>query len=197
MAVEIPDKGLDCNIGGTATLAVDAGAPAVALIADTFVGAFRQHPAGVTVVTLEGARGPVGFTATSVVSISLEPPLLSFAISTASSCWPELQGADTCVVNLLAADQHLTARRFASRGVNRFDPPTVWERLSTGEPVLTGVAAWLQCRIGEKVVAGDHRVVIAHVLDGRIQRRGTPLIYHDGDYSTVGERFGATDAMSP
>jgi flavin reductase (DIM6/NTAB) family NADH-FMN oxidoreductase RutF len=161
---------------------------------ELFVSVFRQHPAGVTVVTLDDRGCPVGFTATSVVSVCAEPPLLSFSISTKSSCWSAVQRTPTCVVNLLASDQHGTARRFAARGVDRFETPTRWGRLSTGEPVLTGAAAWLRCQLGEMVAAGDHRVVIAHVVDARIDRQGSPLLYHDGEYSTLGARLAPSCA---
>ncbi len=148
-----------------------------------FARAFRHHPAGVTIVTLDGGRGPVGFTATSVTSVSVRPPLLSFSVATASSCWPAVRDGEICVVNVLAAHQHGVARRFAARGVDRFGPPTSWQRLSTGEPVLRGARLWVCARIVERVLAGDHRVVIARVTDVHpVAVEGEPLVYHDGDY---------------
>jgi flavin reductase (DIM6/NTAB) family NADH-FMN oxidoreductase RutF len=151
-----------------------------------FARAFRHHPAGVTIVTLDSGRGPVGFTATSVTSVSARPPLLSFSVATASSCWPAVRDGDTCVVNVLAAHQHGVARRFALRGVDRFGPPTSWERLSSGEPVVCGARLWVCARIVERVPAGDHRVVIARVTDIHpLSVEGRPLVYHDGEYASL------------
>ena len=157
-----------------------------------FVRAFRRHPAGVTVITLDGGRGPVGFTATSVTSVSVRPPLLSFSVATASSCWPAVRDGDACVVNVLAAHQHGVARRFALRGVDRFGAPTCWERLATGEPVLSGARLWLCAQIIERVLAGDHRVVIARVTEvHRGAGEGQPLVYHDGEYVGLGPMHAA------
>jgi flavin reductase (DIM6/NTAB) family NADH-FMN oxidoreductase RutF len=169
-----------------------AGESKASISAEIFVGVFRHHPAGVTVITLDSALGPVGFTATSVVSISVEPPLLSFAISSKSSCWPPVERSSSVVINLLTADQHHVARRFSARGIDRFGTPTRWRRLSSGEPILTESAAWLRCRIIERVEAGDHRVVIALATDGCTARGAMPLVYHDGEYSTLGVRLAGS-----
>jgi len=162
-------------------------APRAVVDATEFIQAFRYHPAGVTVITLDGERGPVGFTATSVTSVSARPPLLCFSVATASSCWPVVRDVDACVVNILAAYQHGVARRFALRGVDRFCAPTCWERLATGEPVLSGARLWLCARIVERVLAGDHHVVIARVTAVHPSSiGGQPLVYHDGEYVGLG-----------
>lgn len=54
---------------------------------DLLRSVFRQHAAGVAVITARGDEGPVGFTATSLASVSAEPPLISFGIGTGASSW--------------------------------------------------------------------------------------------------------------
>ena len=71
-----------------ASLAVE-GAPAVS--ADAFKAFFRGHPAGVAVITAIGDDGPVALTASSVSSVSVDPPLLIFSISSLSSATPTLR----------------------------------------------------------------------------------------------------------
>ncbi|WP_322760657.1 flavin reductase family protein [Frankia sp. Cr2] len=152
----------------------------------TYRGVFRRHAAGVTVVTLDGPSGPVGFTATSVASLSLEPPLISLSVSSVSSSWPALLHADTVVVHLLSDGQDDTAQRFAAKGVDRFAPPTRWTRLPTGEPVLTETAAWVRARLEHRIVTGDHRLLVARVLQAHVEDDDArPLIYHNGRYGTL------------
>ncbi|MCK9929101.1 flavin reductase family protein [Frankia sp. Mgl5] len=147
--------------------------------------AFRRHAAGVTVVTMIGPRGPVGFTATSVASLSADPPLLSLSLSATSSSAPALLAAGTLVVHLLSDGQQELAARFATSGIDRFAEPTRWRRLPTGEPLLVDAAVWLRTRIHSRLNAGDHHLVIAEVLETRSHRQSQPLIYHNGAYGTI------------
>lgn len=159
--------------------------------------AFRRHAAGVTIVTMAGPLGPVGFTATSVASLSEEPPLVSLALSTRSSLASVLTGASTLVVHLLSAGHHDLAARFARPGADRFAPPTHWRRLPGGEPLLLDAEVWMRCRIRRRTVEGDHHLVIAEILESRVGRADPPLIYHDGSYGTVGPRSGSGSGPGP
>jgi len=143
---------------------------------------FRHHPAGVVVVTLDSGAGPVGFTATSLTSLSIDPPLVSFGISVGSSSWPHLRTARTAVVNFLGAQQESVARTFATSGIDRFAAPTAWSRLAGGEPVLAEVAGWLRIAVADFVAAGDHQIVIGRVKEADLAEGRRPLIYHDGAY---------------
>jgi flavin reductase (DIM6/NTAB) family NADH-FMN oxidoreductase RutF len=149
--------------------------------------AFRRHAAGVTVVTLSGPNGPVGFTATSVASLSATPPLLSLSLAVTSSSAAAILEAETLVVHLLSAGHEDIARRFATRNVDRFAPPMRWDRLPTGEPLLSDVAVWLRARIEHRIATGESYLVIAEVIDSRVDRADEPLVYHDGRYGTVAE----------
>jgi flavin reductase (DIM6/NTAB) family NADH-FMN oxidoreductase RutF len=150
-----------------------------------FLAAFRQHAAGVAVVTVPGPGGPAGFTATSLASVSLDPPLLSFGISSGSSTWPALRDAGSVVVHVLSDGQRDVAELFARTGADRFGAGTRWRELPTGEPVLHGVAAWLRCRIEERFTAGSHRLVVAGVVEGAADPGARPLLYHAGGYGVL------------
>jgi flavin reductase (DIM6/NTAB) family NADH-FMN oxidoreductase RutF len=147
--------------------------------------AFRRHAAGVTIVTMAGQRGPVGFTATSVASLSESPPLLALALSVRSSIAPTLRAAQTLLVHLLSRDHQELAARFATPGADRFAAPTRWRPLTTGEPLLLDATTWLRCRIRERTATGDHWLVIAEILESRVDVTAEPLVYHDGAYGTV------------
>jgi flavin reductase (DIM6/NTAB) family NADH-FMN oxidoreductase RutF len=152
---------------------------------ETFRRVFRRHPAGVAVITADAGDGPAGFTVSSLASVSLEPPLLSFGVSTAASVWPTLREATHVGVHLIGERQHELAATFARRGADRFAPPTRWARGPYGIPLLVDVPAWLAARIVALVPAGDHRVVIAEALAGDPDGPGRPLVYHQGRYARL------------
>ncbi|MEV5257797.1 flavin reductase family protein [Streptomyces anulatus] len=165
------------------TITVPSYAPVYA--PDRFKQVFRRYPAGVVVVTADSGRGPVGFTATSLTSLSLDPPLVSYGIGVAASSWPHVEAAASTVVNFLGADQETLARTFATSGIDRFAAPTAWRRLPEGEPVLDGVAGWLRLETERIVPAGDHRIVIARVTESWLDEGRAPLLFHDGAYHSL------------
>jgi flavin reductase (DIM6/NTAB) family NADH-FMN oxidoreductase RutF len=152
---------------------------------EVFRSAMAAHPAGVVVVTGRDEDGPVGLTATSFVSISLDPPLVGFAVDVGGSTWPRLRNADTLVVHLLAEGQHDVATLFATKNVDRFADPDSWVPMTTGEPLLTAVSTWLRCRTEEHIAIGDHVLVVARVLDACTAGPRAPLLYHDRGYRAV------------
>ena len=135
--------------------------------ADVYRSVFRRHAAGVVVITADAGHGPVGFTATSLVSVSLLPPLVSFSISTTASSWPTLQASDSLVINFLDAGQHEIAGRFATSGIDRFAEPTRWSRLGTGEPVLDEAPSFLRGLVEHRFAVGDHHIVVARLAHPR------------------------------
>ncbi|MGW0773793.1 flavin reductase family protein [Streptomyces sp. NPDC002835] len=145
---------------------------------------FRQHAAGVAVITARGSR-PVGFTATSLTSVAAEPPLISFGVGTGSSSWPVVAEAEYVGVHILGEHQQELAATFARSGADRFAAPTSWRQGPEGVPVLDGVVAWMVCRVVARVPAGDHRLVIAEVVAGDPEGGGRPLVYHQGRFTAL------------
>ncbi|MEV6791998.1 flavin reductase family protein [Streptomyces sp. NPDC051320] len=158
---------------------------ATGIAPERFKQMFRRYPAGVVAVTADAGSGPVGFTATSLTSLSIDPPLASFGIAEAASSWPHIERAATTVINFLGADQESLARRFATSGIDRFAAPTAWRRLPTGEPVLDEVAGWLRLSVEQIIPAGDHRIVVARVEDSWLDPTRRPLVFHDGAYRSI------------
>lgn len=156
------------------------------LSAADFKAVFRHHPAGVGVVTLRGPDGPVGFTATSVISVSAAPPVLAFSLAATSSSRPALEQAESVVVNFLAADQSDVAARFAARGVDRFEGMR-WAPLPTGEPILCGTTAWLRGVIEERLPVGDSLLVTVRAVLAQRAEAPTPLAYTNRTYYRLGD----------
>ncbi|MFG2651765.1 flavin reductase family protein [Streptomyces sp. NPDC048436] len=152
---------------------------------DLLRSVFRQHAAGVAVITAQGPSGPVGFTATSLVSVSAEPPMLSFGIGTGASSWPAVSEAEHVGVHILGEHQLDLAATFARSGADRFGAPTRWYEGPQGVPVLDGALAWLVCRVAARVPAGDHRIVLAEAVVGDPSGAGRPLLYHQGRFNVL------------
>ncbi|MEU3252619.1 flavin reductase family protein [Streptomyces sp. NPDC006997] len=150
---------------------------------DLLRSAFRHHAAGVAVITARGETGPVGFTATSLTSVSAEPPMLSFGISGGSSCWPAVSAADHVGIHILGERQRELAATFARSGADRFAAPTSWREGPEGVPVLDDVLVWLVCRVVALVPAADNRIVLAEVAGGDTTGTGRPLLYHQGRFT--------------
>ncbi|WP_399546665.1 flavin reductase family protein [uncultured Microbacterium sp.] len=163
------------------------------LSADEFKALFRGHPGGVAVITADAGDGPVALTATSVSSVSAEPPLLIFSISALSSASDVLARAQTVVVHLLDAHDIELARLGAASGIDRFAQTHRWSRLVTGEPVYRDVRAWVRCIVIDRMDAGTSTVIAAHALQSHIQRDvqpggpGDALVYHNRTWHRLGE----------
>ncbi|WP_433318404.1 flavin reductase family protein [Micromonospora sp. CA-269861] len=148
-----------------------------------FRALLRRQAASVAVITAAG-EPPVGFTATSFTSVSLRPPLVSFCLARSSSSWSTVKGAEHIAVHLLGEDQQDVARTFATSGIDRFAAHSGWRYGPYGVPLLHEPVAWLLCRVTQRVLAGDHAIVLAEPLTGS-HGEGAPLLYHMGRYAAL------------
>lgn len=164
------------------------------LTADEFKAVFRGHPGGVAVITADTGDGPVALTATSVSSVSAEPPLLVFSVSSLSSASEVLSRAESVVVHLLDAHDLDVARLGATSGVDRFADTDRWARLVTGEPVYNDVRAWVRGAVIGRMDAGGSTVIAVHALQSRIARDvdagepGDALVYHNRVWHRLDEQ---------
>jgi flavin reductase (DIM6/NTAB) family NADH-FMN oxidoreductase RutF len=156
--------------------------PEPAVSPEHYRSVFRLHAGGVAAITAADGTAPVGFTATSVVSVSLHPPMVSFSLSNRSSSFSVIERANYAAINLLSADQSELAVRFATRGIDRFAHPTRWSTLPDGTPVLDDAASLLHGRIAHRFAVGDHRIIVLRLLTAEVRRPYRPLVYHDGGY---------------
>lgn len=163
------------------------------LSADAFKALFRGHPGGVAVITADAGDGPVALTATSVASVSAEPPLLIFSVSALSSASDVLARAETVVVHLLDAHDLEVAQIGATSGIDRFEQTHRWSRLVTGEPVYHDVRAWARCAVIGRMDAGGSTVIAAHALQAQLERdvdageHGDALVYHNRTWHRLGD----------
>ncbi|WP_234430884.1 flavin reductase family protein [Streptomyces sp. NRRL F-4489] len=171
-------------------------AHAVGVSDDEFRAALSRLAAGVVLVTAHdpdaGARGEdVGMTATAFLSVSLDPPLVMVSVRNDSRMDDLLAQQPLWAVSVLAERQRHVAGRFAMKGriSDRLlfqDIPSVRGEAS-GAPLIGGALAALECRTEQRVVAGDHTLVIGRVLaSATADEDEGPLMYFRGKYRHLG-----------
>jgi len=150
--------------------------------ARTFRDALGCFATGVTIVTAMDADGlPVGLTANSFTSVSLDPPLLLVCIANNAGTRPVLESAERFAVNVLQIGQQPTSNRFAGRGEDRF-ASTPWQVGEFGTPVLTGSLASFECSRDALHDGGDHIILVGRVMKAMFEPRRDPLLYFRGKY---------------
>ena len=137
----------------------------------------RRMPTGVAVLTVEVRGQRIGLTVATLVSLSLEPPLVGVAISRQAAIHQLLREAGTCAFSLLAADQQDVAEHFA-RGV---PPIGMWKGVAArdgelGAPLLDGALGWLECRLADEVATGTHTFFVGEVVSAELGEDGVPLV---------------------
>ena len=145
--------------------------------------AFGTFLTGVTVVTSHDAEGaPIGFTANSFSSVSLDPPLVLVCLANTSRNYDALTQASGFAVNILAEDQKDISNTFARPSDDRF-AAVDWQKGPQGAPILSGVSAWFDCSMHKTVEAGDHVILIGKV-EGFDTSTAPGLGYARGAYVT-------------
>ncbi len=147
--------------------------------------AFSTFITGVTVVTTRQADGtPRGFTANSFSSVSLDPPLLSVCIGKSADSLATFNRADGFAINILSEQQAEISGLFASKRKDKFEIAK-WHNGPAGHPVLEEVCAWFDCKVEQRIDAGDHVMLIGRVQGFRHNDQGG-LGFVRGSYTTMG-----------
>ena len=152
--------------------------------AQDFRAALGMFATGVTIVTARGADGaPVGLTANSFNSVSLLPPLVLWSLARTAGSMPDFERGSHYAINILAAEQHALAERFASKSADRFADLAFHEGAG-GAPILDGAAAVFECFNRSRYEEGDHVIFVGEVERCSWRAGVPPLIFHGGRYFT-------------
>jgi 3-hydroxy-9,10-secoandrosta-1,3,5(10)-triene-9,17-dione monooxygenase reductase component len=138
---------------------------------------------GVVVVTASSTDGLAGFTCQTFGSLSLEPMLISFSASTASTSWPKVRRADSVGINILESRQERLARVFATSGRDKF-ADLAWSPAPRGAPLIDGALAHLEGSVVDVTAHGDHDLVVV-AIDYVRRHDGSPLVYYRGGYGVL------------
>jgi len=147
-----------------------------------YKSALSRYATGVTVVGVRGARDePLGLTVNSFASVSLEPRLVLWCVEKKAALYEAFMAAGAYAVSVLTRDAEATSTRFATHGGHDFRPEEV-ATLETGAPLLARRLAGFDCRIAERVEAGDHVILLGEVV-AFDRAEGAPLLYVNSGYS--------------
>lgn len=149
-------------------------------------GLLSRYPTGVSVLTVDAGGQRLGLTLGSLTALSLDPPLVGFAISREAAMHELLREAGGGAISLLAAGQEWLAQHFA-RGV---PPIAMWHGVATkdaahGAPLLVGALGWLEFAIRDEVPVGTHTFFVCGVVRVENGVDAPPLVRLRGEYTTA------------
>ena len=149
----------------------------------TFKAAMRRLAASVAVVAARGESGPVGMAATSVTSLTIDPPAVLICVNRATVLHGLLVPTTPVSVNLLSRNQQDVSAAFGG-GVPQDERFRIgeWREGAGGVPELAEAQANLFCVIDAMLAYGTHSIAIARVLSAKVSETVSPLIYQDGVY---------------
>lgn len=156
------------------------------------LGAFAT---GVTIVTAHAADGsPVGITANSFNSVSLDPPMVLWSLAKNARSLPVFAQATHWNVHVLANNQETLSDRFARAGEDKFRGLTL-DADASEAPLIPGCSARFQCRAAFQYEGGDHVIFVGEVIDYD-RTTSPPLLYVTGDYALAARKAGAVASVA-
>jgi flavin reductase (DIM6/NTAB) family NADH-FMN oxidoreductase RutF len=141
--------------------------------------ALGRFATGVTVVTILAPDGPMGFTANSFASVSLDPALVLWSPAKASQRYASFAAARHYAIHVLGQDQTDLAARFSRGGLGFADLD--WRSNVEGVPALSGALARFDCAQHATHDGGDHLIIVGKVLR-LAQEEGEPLVFAKGRF---------------
>lgn len=150
-----------------------------------FRKALGQFPTGVTIVTTLSDTGePIGMTASSFNSVSMNPPLILWSIDHRAHSLEIFENCEYFAVNILGEQQQDLSNLFASTGADKFKE-TEFSKGAGQSPLLPNCVAQLECKTWNTYDGGDHTIIIGEVLDYRHDDSQNALVFYQGDYAEI------------
>lgn len=144
---------------------------------------------GIAIITADDAGEPVGLTCQSVVSVSLDPPLVAFCPAKTSTSWPRLRRNGSVCINILADCQTDVGRQFARSGTDKF--AAVEHRpAQNGAPRIDSALAYVEAVVDSEHDAGDHTIVVCRVTALSAHESHGPLIFYRGAFGHLQSPLG-------
>lgn len=157
-----------------------------------FRNALGTFTTGVTIVTTRSLSGrPIGLTANSFNSVSIDPPLVLWSIGKSSRALQDFRDADYWAVHILADGQETLANGFASKSDDKFAGVSSAEGIG-GVPLLAGCVSIFQCKAEQAYDAGDHIILLGRVLEFERNNK-TPLVFAQGNYAVAARKVGENE----
>ncbi len=139
--------------------------------------AYGRFPTGVTAISawLDGV--PVGMAVSSFTSVSLAPPLVCVCMQNTSGTWQKLNALSRLGVSVLGTGQDVACRQLSAKSGDRF-AGIPWQASATGAVFIVGAAVWMECKIEQRIAAGDHEIVLLEIERLKIEPDVSPLVFH-------------------
>ena len=165
-----------------AATAAAAATPAPPREGRAFRDALSRFATGVAFITAAPGGEPAGLIVSSLVSVSLEPPLVSFSPSRTSLTWCRMRRAGRFGVNVLGRRHEAFVAQATPAGADRY-AGLAWRPGPLGTPLLTDALASFEAEIVAEHPAGDHWIVVGRVDDElRVAPAGDPLVFFGGAF---------------
>lgn len=161
-----------------------------------FRAALGSFATGVTVITSVGRNGePIGLTANSFNSVSLDPPLVLWSLARKAFSLDDFVAARHWAVHVLSAEQEGMSNQFARGGQDKF-AGVAWVPSEHGVPLLQGCAARFECKSTFQYEGGDHLIFVGEVTQFE-KNAHPPLVFHAGRYALAACKDAALHQAPP
>ncbi|MCW2689135.1 MAG: hypothetical protein JWR37_4025 [Mycobacterium sp.] len=147
--------------------------------------AFGHFPSGVIAIAAEIDGTRVGLAASTFVPVSLDPPLVSFAVQNTSETWPKLKDLPRLGISVLGESHDEAARTLAAKTGDRF-AGLATVSTGSGAVFVEGTSVWLESSIEQMIPAGDHTIVVLRVSDITVHDDVPPIVFHRSIFRRLG-----------
>ncbi|WP_261984557.1 flavin reductase family protein [Rhodococcus sp. WS3] len=162
---------------------IDTGEPE-GLDAQTLRRGFGRSPSSVTAVCSHSSSGPVGMVVSTMVPVSLDPPIVSICIQLTSQTWPTLRDTGRLGLSVLSEGNHAAAMSLAAKDGDRFGGLD-YSTSESGAVHITDSSLRMEVSVQSEIVAGDHLIALldVHSLDegGAV----APLVFHQSQLTAL------------
>ncbi|MEO0363851.1 MAG: flavin reductase family protein [Pseudomonadota bacterium] len=161
----------------------DSTAKSQVNLAEAYRSALGQFPTGVCLVSARGVApdpAPFAITVSSFVSVSLEPPLVSWCLQHDSSSFPLWAKTEQFAISVLAGSQQHLCDHFAQRGNHLIGDLAFFDTSPNGNPWVREASANFDVDVAARHDAGDHEIIVGTVRHFASNSDRSPLIYHQG-----------------
>ena len=145
-------------------------------------GALGRFATGICIIsTVTDSGRPLGLTANSFASVSLDPPLVLWSLQNNSDVFAEFSTPRFFAINVLAKEHHGHSGRYAKKGDHLLDP----EHFTPGKfgaPIVHGALVSFECELHATHDGGDHLIIVGRVRDMQRREDGEPLLFYSGNY---------------
>jgi flavin reductase len=159
-----------------------------AISGENFRLAMRRLAGGVSIISGAGPVGPLGVTATAVTSLTAEPPSVLCCLNRSLELEAAVKDTGRFGVNMLRADHHELAKRFAGmhgvRGSAKFEQGN-WTILPSDVPALSDSLVAFDCRVDDILEVGTHSIFVGLIADVHLGDSGDPLVYCNGTFASL------------